>query len=304
MTRLLKNQVKRRTDEIKRLMLSGLPFEQELARLYTDLRLNAQHAWTARVYRLLSLYLPEGQKKRLYHPALVQAFVSLKDWARARAAADALLKQNPSDPETRKLLRAMAAHAENTLPPYTPLASLSKYAAPKKAAAKRPKVRRVPEAWTQAASALTPEKLEELGYYAKKEQLARAPRAFRAALARDFDELVLNYLFNNRRAVVVLSGSLLEILMALHLRYRLKIKNTASNGRQTRDVFDLTLHDLIAVYAERKLLPEHLLRLGRAARVQRNFIHPGKELLEQSGITPAGARVCFLTVLEMVDQLL
>lgn len=304
MTRILKSQVKNRTDEIKRLILSEQPFEKELARLYTDLRLAAKHAWTVEVYRLLLLCVPDGQKARLYHPALVQAFVSLGQKRHARAVGQALLRKNPADPETRKLLSALAARSENALPPYTPLAALSKYAARAKPAPKNNHALCVPPAWRQAADGLTPQRLQELGYYAKKEQIARAPRVFRAALERDFDELVLNYLFDNRRAVVVLAGSFLEILMAMHLRRRLKIKNIAANGKPARDVFDLTLHDLIAIYAERKLLPEQLLRLGRAARVQRNFIHPGKELLEQSGITPAGARLCFLTVLEAMDALL
>lgn len=303
MTRLLKTRVKQRADEIKTLILSGKPFEEQLSGLYTDLRLGAKHAWAVELYRLLLLYVPEEEKSRLLHPALLQAFISTGHAALARQTAQTLLRQNPRAPETRKLLAGLESRAENTLVPYTPLAALSPYA-DGKTQRKKSVLRRLPPAWEQAAKALTPQKLEETGYYAKKAQLARTPKLYRAALERTFDELTFNHLFRNYRAEGVLAGAMLEMLLAVHFRHKLKLKNLSAPGKPARDVFDLSLNDLLAEAARRALLPGRTLRLCRAARVQRNFIHPGKEILEQNGVTPAGARVCFLAVLETMDALL
>ncbi len=303
MTRLLKTRVKQRADQIKTLILSGKPFEKPLSSLYTDLRLSAKHDWAVEIYRLLLLYVPEEEKNRLFHPALLQAFISTGHAALAREAAQTLLRKNPRDPETRKLLSGLENRAENTLAPYTPLAALSAYAAGK-TQRKKNVLRRLPPAWEQAAKALTPQTLEETGYYAHKTKLARTPKLYRAALERTFDELTLNHIFRNYRAEVVLAGAMLEMLLAVHLRHKLNLKNLSAPGRPSRDVFDLSLNDLLAEAARRALLPGRTLRLCRAARVQRNFIHPGKEIVEQNGVTPAGARVCFLAVLETVDALL
>ncbi len=300
MTSLSKIQVRRQTDEIKTLLLQDKPAAKPLARLYTDLRLEAKYEQIVEVYQQLKIYVPQKEEE-LLHPDVAQAFLSLGKTIQAQRLIKRLMTACPNNPETRKLARAIELRRESNLPPYTALASLSKYASRKKPT--KQTTQKIPIAWQQALQEITPQHLQELGYFAKKTQLARAPKAFREDLNQLFDEMMLNFLFDNRRAMVVLAGALLELLLAIHLQNKLKIKKIAISGKPPRQVFDLSLHDLIIVYTEKQILPEHLLRLGRVARVQRNFIHPGKELLENTSLTSAGARVCVLAALEVIDAL-
>ena len=150
-------------------MLSGEPFQKQLYRLYEKLRANGKYTWTAEVYRLLLLCASDEQKEQLLHPALLQAFMALGQTRKAHAIAAKLLQKNPADPETRKLLRGLSARAENTLPPYTPLAALSSYAAGKQRAS-RSKTAPLPSAWENAAQLFSKDNLQKLGYFDKQKQ--------------------------------------------------------------------------------------------------------------------------------------
>ena len=303
MKRLLKNRVKEETDDIKRRMLTGLPFERPLYALYEQLRTSGKHAWTVQTYRILLLYASEQQKKILLHPALLQGFMALGQLRQARSIAKHLLNKNPADPETRKLLRGLCARAEYSLPPYTPLAALSPYAAGNKTLFCSRKTH-LPVKWKKAPEIFSDKNLQKLGYFEKRKQLARAPRSCRAALEETFDELTASYLLSSYRAAAALAGAMLETLLALHIKNTLKTQKISVSGRGVQNIFDLNLHDLAACCAAYNLLTPHTLKLIGAARGQRNFIHPGKALLEQAGPTPAGVRVCLLAVLETADEVL
>ena len=303
MQRLLKPAVQKRAEEIKQLILKDQPFEQQLGTLYTDLRLAGKHAWAVEVYQLLLLYIPPRHKQKLFHPALLQAFLSLGHTAPAQQMVQQLLKQNPSDQETRKLSTGLRMRAEHTLPPYTPMASLSKYAQDGSCAAHKKRPENLPETWQKSFQHITPAKLQEIGYFAKRRQLARTPQTYRTALIQTFDELACCYLMKHYHAVAALSGAMLEILLALLIHKKCKVKKIACSGKKPQALFDLHLNELITICSEKALLCAATLKLLRAARMQRNFIHPGKELLQRSKLTPAGARVCFLAVLEVTDEL-
>lgn len=300
MKHALPSRIRRQTDQLQRLILDGRPFQAELAQLYTELRLQARYADMIQVYRLLLLCVPPGQQAALYHPALLQAFLALGRLEEAQRAARELA-QRP-DPETRKLTAGLAARLQGTLPAYTPLAALSRYAAP--AANTRPVRRTLPAAWTDTWQQLTPQKLHQLGYYAKRARLARLPQPERQQLVELFDEFFLNYLFGSSRAVAVLAGALLESLLARYLRRHKHMTHVKTRSQNKKNVSDATLYELLSVYAQHQWLPEGVLRLCRAARVQRNYIHPGKENTEHTRLAPAGTQICYLAVMETMDMLL
>ena len=300
MPKLLKTQVQQHTDKIKHLILSQKAFAKPLAELYTMLRLQAKYEWMAQTYHLLLIYTNEQQTKQLYHPALLQALLSLGQMQEAQQIGNFLLQQNPNDPETLKLLKSIHSRKESSLPAYTPLATLSKYTVSKTAYKKTPVL---PVDWQAKLAAITPDRLTALGYYAKYKQLGRAPKTYRSILRTQFDELTLCYLLQLNRSVIAVTGALLEMLLAIHLQEKYKI-NRITIGTQHKKVFDLNLHELISVYAKKNLLSSSTLRLCRAARMQRNLIHPGKELLEKKCLTPSGVQICFLAALEVIDELL
>lgn len=297
MARIYKKDIQKQTDDLKILLLSGQDIRIPLADLYNLLRIYAKHRWIIEVYQLLSLYTEN--KESLYHPALLQAFISLKLLEPAKQIAQVLATQNPHDPETCKFLKSLQVRTSSTLPDYTPLAHLSRYAqsrpGPKTRAA-----RQLPSKWSLLLSTITPQKLQDLGYYAKCKQLRRAPKTYQQTLLETFDELILNYLFQNNRSCVSLAGALLETLLAIHVQQAFHLQQ-ASFGKQTKDIFDCNLNELLLLCSHHKALPDNTLRLCRAARMQRNFIHPGKEITEKSRLAPTGAHICFLAVQETID---
>ncbi|MBO7238557.1 MAG: hypothetical protein J6U96_04665 [Elusimicrobiaceae bacterium] len=299
MPKVTKLQVKQCTDEIKYLMLSGKDFAQPLAQLYTQLRLQAKYEWLVEVYQLLLLYANDAQISCLYHSALLQALLQLGYAQEAQQIGQTLLKQNPADPETRKLLQSVHMRKETALPAYTALAVLSKYTS----ACTHKIIDTLPAQWQDKLAALSPEKLTTLGYYKKQKQLARAPKPYREILHTDFDELTLCYLFQLDRAVVAVAGALLETLLALHLQQKYKF-NRITSGGQRKKVFDLSLHELLHIYSQKNILSPSVLHLCRAARAQRNFIHPGKELAEKNSLGHSSRQICFLAVMEVIDALL
>ena len=302
MTRLLKTEVQRRTNALKQLILDGKPFEETLARLYMDLSLQAKHTWVVEVYKLLLLYLPETEQARLYHSALFQALLLTNQWKEADTVARVLQQRSPKDPEIAKLCKALRARKEGTLPAYTPLAALSHYTEKQKNKAPSRSSPELPVSWKKNLQQITAENLAAHGYYQKIKQLNRWPKAYRPTLLNYFDELFINYLFQQKRSVVVLGGALLEILLAVYFYEKYQMRKIPL-GKQTKTIFELTLHDLLNLANQKQIFSANTLRLCRAARMQRNFIHPGKEILEKDILTSAGAQICFLAVMETIDAL-
>ena len=304
MSRLLKAELQRRSDEIKQLILSGKPFEDALSHLYTELRLNAQHRQIIALYHFLLLYTGPKQTPRLYHAALLQALLLNGHTEQATVIAKALLLKNPQDPEVKKLTQSLQIRKEGQLPAYTPLTLLSQYARRSATAAMQQSGPSCPTKILEARlHEITPQKLAQLGYYEKKKQLEAIARPYRAALQENFDEFLICYILGMERAVIGLTGTLLEMLLALHLHKQNKQKKHLING-QRKTAFELSLNELLHLYNEQKLLPKSVLNLCRAARMQRNFIHPGKEILEKHRLTSGDVQICFLAVMETIDYLL
>lgn len=302
MVRLLKTQLQQHTDKIKSLILSGLPFEKQLAQLYIALSLNKKHTWIVQTYHLLSLYIDASQQARLYHPALLQALISLGQIPQAHAVATKLHELNPNDKETLKLIRSLQVQKRTALPVYTPLANLSKHAQKTTHCARLPKPT-LPARWQKVLPTITPEKLAEIGYYSQRKKLLKASKPYRPVLVTLFDEMMLNYLFEQEHCVAVVAGALLEVLLACQLQPLLRTQRV-NIGKQNKYLFELNLSELLDIYTQKKLLPASTLQLCQATRMQRNFIHPGKKIMASHPLSIGGIRVCLLAVSEAIDTLL
>ena len=299
MPRLQKAQVRKRIEEIKSLILMEQPFFEQLARLYLDLTLQGNHSWVLQTYHFLCLYVPEDKQYLLYHPALLQALLDQKEIKQAQVVMRYLDKHMPNNPEAKKFIHSFDVHTKSTLPDYTPLTLLSKYV--KKVSSKSNKKQyHLPKKWTCLLVTITPQKLEKIGYYVHYKKLLKIPRIYRKIITTNFDEMILNYLLHHYRSVVVLSGALLEMLLAIYLYHFLQLRRVQI-GPQKKYIFNLNLNELIQVCEQRKLLSSKTLRLCNSARMQRNFIHPSKEILEKTHLSASGAQICFLAVLETID---
>ncbi len=302
MPRITKPQLYKKLEEIKKLMLARQVFAPALYALYQALALQARHEQIIASYRFALLYADKQQKQLLAHPCVLQALLMGGYIPQAQRMAQQLLKQNPADKETRKLLLSLHTRQESQLPPFTAVAELSPYAANPLHKAKTAQ-QAVPAKWRQVQVLFDAGNLQRIGYFHTRQKLARLSRTYQKTLLDIFDELTASYLLKNYRSVAVLAGALLEILLILHLWQKLGKKKLALNERKPQNLADLNLKDLIDLCAQNDLLNKHLLHLTRVARNQRNFIHPGKELTAKAALTPAGARLCFLTVQEVADAL-
>jgi len=301
MFRLQKAQIRKRMEAIKALILTEQPFSEPLARLYLDLTLQGSHAWVVETYHFLCLYIPEDKEYLLYHPALLQGLLNQNEIKQAQIVMRYLAKHMPEHSETKKFIQSFNVQTKSTLPAYTPLTSLSKYAQ-KPISKTVGKQHQLPPQWTRFLPTITPQELEKIGYYTQCQKLLKIPRLYRKIITANFDEMILNYLLHHYRSVVVLSGALLEMLLAVYLYHFLQLRRVQV-GLQKKYIFNLNLSELIQVVEQKKLLPAKVLRLCHSARVQRNFIHPGKEILEKTHLSSSGAQICFLAVLEMIDMI-
>ena len=293
----------KRLEEIKSLIVTGQPYEKALYALYTALAKAGQYKQAAAAYRFALLYVPAHQQNNLFHPSLLQAFLSLGHITLTKRAARALLAQHPQDPETQKLLKALQARTAAALPPYTPLAAVSPYAGQKPLHTHGGVPGKVPAKWRNLSVRFSADNLRQAGYFAMRRRCLRLPKNERKAFVEIFDELISSYLLSNNRAVAVLGGTLLEMLLARHIFLHLKNKQEAP-AQKSRRIFDLNLNDLIDCCGKNGLLSARLLKLAQITRSQRNFIHPGKAFREGASLSPAGARLCLLTVLETMDEIL
>ena len=163
----------------------------------------------------------------------------------------------------------------------------------------------VPKAWSDGIRALEGQNLERLGYFEVTERIKKIKKSFRSILERDVNELFLNYLMANHKAVVVMSGSLVETLLIYHCEKK-KISQITydRNQRQlSKRLYDADLGDLLDYFEQNKMLSDLFMHMGNIARISRNFIHPGKELREAEQLTQAKAELCFISALEVVRHI-
>lgn len=164
---------------------------------------------------------------------------------------------------------------------------------------------RVPKSWADGIKALDGEHLEQLGYFDIIQRVKKTKKSFRSILERDLNELILNYLMGNHKAVVVMSGSLVETLLIYHCEKK-KISQI-TYGRNQRQIskrlYDADLGDLLDYFEQNRMLSDLFVHMGNIARISRNFIHPGKELREAEQLSQAKADMCFISALEIVRHI-
>jgi len=158
--------------------------------------------------------------------------------------------------------------------------------------------------WMRGIERLNADELEAISYFDTIKLVRRVKKSIRSILLRDLDELFLNYVMGNDKAVVILSGSIVEILLIYYCEKK-KVKNISyqrQNKTITKKLYDCNLGDLLAYYEQNKILGDIVLHMGNISRIYRNFVHPGKELREQVTLDQAKANLCFVSALEIVKR--
>lgn len=163
---------------------------------------------------------------------------------------------------------------------------------------------KVPSKWINGIESLNIEKLEELNFFHILSCIERVKKKYRKLLLRDIEELFLNYLMKNEKAITVLSGSLVEILLIYYCEKK-RINNIVYQRHSktiSRKLYEADLGDLLSFFEQQKMLGDIIIHMGNISRISRNFIHPGKELREAEELNQSKADLCFLSTLEIIRK--
>lgn len=160
--------------------------------------------------------------------------------------------------------------------------------------------------WISGFENITIDKLQSIGYFDKLKKIKKINKKYQSLVERDFDELVFNYLIGNSKTVIILSGSLLEILLVYYLDKRriTQVEYTLNTRIVSKNLFDAVLNDLLQHFESNNLISTQNYHLGNISRIYRNFIHPGKEVREQEKLDNQKCEISFMSVMELIDYLI
>lgn len=167
------------------------------------------------------------------------------------------------------------------------------------------KPKKINTLWLKGIEQLNTDTLEELGYFSSCARVDRVKKSIRTILKRDIDEMFLNYVMGNDKTVVILSGSIVEILL-IYFCEKKKIQNISyqrNNKTISKKLYECDLGDLLSYFEQNRLLGDIVIHMGNISRIYRNFVHPGKELREQVVLDQTKANLCFVSTIEILNRI-
>ena len=160
--------------------------------------------------------------------------------------------------------------------------------------------------WFRGIDNINVENLEKIKYFEIFSNIQKINKKYKKLITRDFDELVFNYLLKNRKTVIVLSGSFVELLFTYYCEKK-NIKQIEYNLRTKkvkRDLYECTLSDFLNYFQEQKSFKSIVIHIGNLTRIYRNFIHPGNEIRIKESLDDSKVEICFHSTLEITQILL
>jgi tetratricopeptide (TPR) repeat protein len=164
---------------------------------------------------------------------------------------------------------------------------------------------RIPENWIKGFNDVTIGKLEEIGYFDLMNRIQKTNKKFKPLLERDFNELVFNYIVQNNKATIVLSGSLIELVLLYYCEKK-KFNQIpyldAKGNTKLKKLYDCVLNELIQFADKNLFFGSDFPHLSNLSRIYRNFIHPGRELKDQ--LDKPKCDLCFISTTEILRKIL
>lgn len=99
---------------------------------------------------------------------------------------------------------------------------------------------------------------------------------------RDYKELVFNYLSNQQKATILMSGTIIELLLLYILDKKNVIKYKVGSKQKVRNVIEMDISEMLEVCDKEQLIQNTPKKFMDGMKQFRNFIHPGKELREKT----------------------
>ncbi|MDD3452682.1 MAG: tetratricopeptide repeat protein [Bacilli bacterium] len=99
---------------------------------------------------------------------------------------------------------------------------------------------------------------------------------------RDYNELVFNYLTNQQKTVVLMSGTLVELILLFILNKKKITTYNVGSKQKKRKIVDMDITEMLEVCDKENLIQKAPQKFMDGIKNFRNFIHPGKELREKT----------------------
>jgi tetratricopeptide (TPR) repeat protein len=158
------------------------------------------------------------------------------------------------------------------------------------------------ENWMLGFERLEANSLRDIDYFTNRKKIMKTKAKFKNILLRDYDELVVNYMYGNEKSTIILSGSIAETLLIYYFEKKKVSKITYSRNNKTvsKNLYDTQLNDLLTFIDENKVFPKQFVHLGNIMRIYRNYIHPGRELKESDQLVESKAEICYRSLNELI----
>lgn len=101
-------------------------------------------------------------------------------------------------------------------------------------------------------------------------------------LVRDYNELIFNYLTNQQKSVVLLSGTIIELLLLFILDSKEIRKYKIGVKQKEKKVLEMDITEMLEVCDFEKLISNTPKKFIDGMKQFRNFIHPGREIRENN----------------------
>jgi len=162
------------------------------------------------------------------------------------------------------------------------------------------------KAWFDGFENINIDELKKIGYFDILSKIKKINKKYRELIKRDFDELVFNYLVGNKKATIVLSGSLIESLFTYYCERKKikKISYTIKGKQVSKDLYDCNLSDFLSYFDSGSKTKNVIVYIGHLSRIYRNFVHPGNEIRNQEKLDGSKIAICFNAVLEITKYIL
>ncbi len=108
------------------------------------------------------------------------------------------------------------------------------------------------------------------------------PKKIKNIFIRDYNELVFNYLTNQQKTVVLMSGTLVELLLLFILKKKKIVKYKVGSNQKEKKIVEMDITEMLEVCDKEKLVQNTPKKFIDGLKHFRNFIHPGKELREKT----------------------
>lgn len=156
--------------------------------------------------------------------------------------------------------------------------------------------------WINGINNLNADFLETLSYFETIKRIKRVKKSIRNILLRDVNELFFNHVMGNEKSVVILSGSIVEILLIYYCEKKKQNKITYQRRNKTisKKLYESDLGDLLSYIEQNKLVGNVLVHMANISRIYRNYVHPGKELRESECLNETKANLCFISTIEII----